>query len=134
VAGALAAAAFEFMAIMLAVKRWRRRPRFDPLFGIIVLTAVAGLVALIGLQGVFFIPKRVEKLTAPPPVMAGRVAQLWLVHRGADKATLYYCAANGERVLTTVPISAIDGIGASPPQPIGEIMGADACAQDARPR
>jgi hypothetical protein len=133
VAGALVAAAIEFVAIMLAVVRWRRSPRLDPMLGIIVLTAVAGLVALVSLHGVFFIPKRVEQLTASPTVMAARVARIWLVHRGADKATLYYCTADGEPTLATVPIGAIDGIGASPARPIGDIMGAKACAQDGRP-
>jgi hypothetical protein len=133
VVAAFAAMAAELLAIIFVAGRWRRTGRLDPLLGFLALIAVAGVVALVGLQGVYFIPKHVEQLTPVPTALSGRARQVWLVYRGTGKATLFYCSDTGERVLTTLPVNDIDGFAAAAPQPIGKLMGADACSKKASP-
>jgi hypothetical protein len=133
VGAAFAAMATGLLATVFTAGRWRRTGRLDPLQGFLALIAVAGVVALVGLQGVYFIPKHVEQLTPVPTVLSGRAERVWLVHRGTGKATLYYCSDTGERVLTTLPVNDIDGFAAAAPQPIGKLMGADACVKRASP-
>ena len=127
----LLAAVVELLTVMLTISLGRRLPGSNPLLAMLILTAAAGFVGLVGLHGVYFIPKRIERLTPAPPLVAGHTEQAWLVHRGAAKATLFYCTPAGERVLTTVPINDIDGLAVSVPQPIGIMMGVHACAAKA---
>ena len=133
VVAAFAAMATELLAVIFAAGRWRRTGRFDTLLGFLGLIAVAGVVALVGLHGIYFIPKHAERLTPVPTALSDRAREVWLVYRGTGKATLFYCTDKGERVLTTLPVNDIDGVAATAPQPIGKLMGGDACVTRASP-
>jgi hypothetical protein len=132
VIAAMAAAGVTLFTGVLTVSRWRRGLGADPISGILVLILVMDGVLLAGLNGVYFIPKTLEQLRPAPAAISGATQRVWLVHRGISKATLFFCTAGGERVLTTIPIDQLDGIALSAPQPFAAITGQDQCASKPR--
>lgn len=127
VLAAVSIAVLTLFGVALAIGRWRRRLRADLLLIVLIVLTSIDFVLLVGVHGVYFIHKRVERLMPAPHSMAGQVEQVWLVHRGASKATLFFCTLGGKRVMATVPINEIDTLALFAPQPIAKIMGVDAC-------
>ena len=94
----------------------------DPLTMVLVVTAALQLVLLPMQYGIFFADKTVRVLERPPEGVGDVLPPVWLLDRGADRASLLARLPRGALSVITVKSEKLDGIAVTGTTTIAEIV------------
>ena len=94
----------------------------DPLTMVLVVTAALQLVLLPMQYGIFFADKTVRVLERPSEGVGDVLRPVWLLDRGADRASLLARLPSGALSLITVKSEKLDGIAVTGTTTIAEIV------------
>ena len=90
----------------------------------VILTMIAVLqVVLLPIQhGIFFADRNARLLARVPEGLVGVSSPIWLLDRGADRASLIARIGDGGLGLITVKVDALDGIPVTRTVSLGEVV------------
>lgn len=90
---------------------------------ILALIATLQLILLPWQHGVFFADRTARRLARVPAGVTDVSPPVWLLDRGADRASLIARSTAGKLTLITVKVDALDGIPVTRVAPITEVVG-----------
>jgi hypothetical protein len=118
----LAATSTAAVTVLWASGRYAHTGAGDPLTMVLVVIAALQLVLLPMQYGIFFAEKTARVLDRPPEGVVGVVPPVWLLDRGADRASLVARLPRGALSLMTVKAEKLDGIAVTGTTTIAEIV------------
>jgi hypothetical protein len=118
----LAATFTAALTVLWARGRYVQVGPTDPLTAVLIVMAVIQLVLLPVQHGIFYADRNARMLARVPDGLVGVSPPVWLLDRGADRASLIARSAGGRLGLITVKVDALDGIPVTQTMPIGDIV------------
>jgi hypothetical protein len=118
----LASTATTAITILWVRGRYAQAGARDALTMVLVVIAALQLVLLPMQYGIFFADRTARVLERPPEGVVGVSPPVWLLDRGADRASLLARRPEGAFVLITVKADKLDGIAVTGTTSIAEIV------------
>jgi hypothetical protein len=125
----LAATFVATMTVLWARARMAESGSGDAAARILLLLAFVQLALLPIQHGIFYADRNARMLSRIPEGVSGVVPPVWVLDRGAERASLLAHSATGEFCLVTVKVDALDGIAVSKTESIAEIVQAKETAR-----
>lgn len=125
----LAATFVATMTVLWARARMAESGSGDAAARILSLLAFVQLALLPIQHGIFYADRNARMLSRIPEGVSGVVPPVWVLDRGAERASLLARSATGEFCLVTVKVDALDGIAVSKTESIAEIVQAKETAR-----
>lgn len=111
------------LTVLWARARYAQAGAGDPLTLVLIVIAALQLILLPVQHGIFYADRKVRMLERVPDGITGVLPPVWLVDRGADRASLLARTAGGDLGLIAVKADTLDGIAVIRTVPIAEIVG-----------